>query len=142
MPWKVLGEDRKVTLVVDPDFSVDLIEIARSRPIWIIDSCQNTPRIDAAWRVGKQETLYSISRSAVHDPENRLGSLGTLLAELPSHYYREYNGVIVYGLRLSDEVERQMKDWGFKAVELVADGFLAHGRYNREDLIWGIEDEG
>jgi hypothetical protein len=140
MPWKTLGEDRKVAIVVDPDFCVDLVEMARHRPIWIVDSPKNRPRIDAAWRVGKEEPLYQVNRCPVDDPEDRFANLRPLLEVLADHYHQEYNGVVVYGLPPSDAVVQKMKDWGFNAVEPSEGGFLALGRYN-DDLVWGIGDD-
>jgi hypothetical protein len=136
MPWQNIGEDRKIELVVDPEFRGDLIQLSIRRPVWIIDSAQNKGKIDASWKVGKEMGLHYINREPDFYPDDRIENLRALLQELTDHYYHEYVGVVVHGIPLTEVVQRQLEEWGFTGFETTSDGFEALGRYNRDELLW------
>ncbi|HEY4364123.1 MAG TPA: hypothetical protein VGN17_24345 [Bryobacteraceae bacterium] len=139
MPWKWFSADQMDVIVVDPDFRLDLLELAREHAIWIVDSPQNEPRIDAAWKVGGEAGLYSISRNKSEIIEDRMCTLQAIAESVYDHRHHESKGVIVYGLEANDDVVRRMKEWGMQVTERRQNGFVALGKFNFMDW-YGAED--
>jgi hypothetical protein len=147
MVWRVLGSDRKVEVIVDPNFQRDLLEMAKIRPIWIVETANNRPRIEEAWRKGETMDLYSINKYQPPSPDDREGSLLIVLDSIEDHHGKyaampPSDGIIVHGLTPSDSLRAKLSEMGFKIAEITQDGFMALGRYNRDDLIWGNEGQG
>ena len=64
MPWKYDNKDNFIEVIVDPEFEGDLVSLALVRPIWIVDSPRNTPRIDAVWALGPDRNLFECWKAA------------------------------------------------------------------------------
>jgi len=62
MGWRYDSCDNKIEVIVEPDFHGDLIALAASRPVWIVDTQQNGPRIDAVWAIGADLNLCEVSK--------------------------------------------------------------------------------
>ena len=136
MPWKELGEDRKVEVIVDPDFRGDLIGIAAQHPIWIIETPGNAPKIEASWRVGDDMNLCYINKYQAPDPSDREESLVLVFDAVHLHHgYAaggSYDGLIVEGLRSTTQVEEKLAKLGFEITQTTADGFVALGTLSED----------
>jgi hypothetical protein len=131
MAWRELGEDRKVEVIVDPDFRGELITIAARHPIWIVETPANAPRIEASWLVGKDMDVCIINRYRTSDASDRKESLVAVLDNLDLHHgYTaggSYNGIVVNGLHPNAILKEKLETLGFEIVETTADGFVALG---------------
>ncbi len=131
--WTI-GDEKQVEIVVNPDFQSDLMRMAKLRPVWIVNTEQNREQIGLAWLVGRDESLYEVSRIPVENPDDRQGNLLMILESLDDHHLG-YN-IIVHGLEASDSVKESMEREGFRITETTAGGFLAlRVPGNRERLI-------
>ena len=88
MAWRYDAPDNTIEVIVDPDFGGDIIALASLRPVWIVDTAENRPRIDASWRAGQQTELFEVSRCRVEEPADREGSMLEILGALDDHYGR------------------------------------------------------
>jgi hypothetical protein len=52
MAWRYHSDDNRIEIIVARDFCGDLSALARSRPVWIVDTPRNGSRIDAIWAIG------------------------------------------------------------------------------------------
>lgn len=120
--WKQIGEDdRAVEVILDPDFRGNLIEIARSHTVWIIESEVKTPLIDAAWATDGELGFCEINRAG----DSR--DLISLLPTLHSHYNwssPRWESLIVRGLEPSPALIASLDGYGFRLREVLADRFV------------------
>jgi len=123
MSWKHYTEDGLVDVVIDPDFNEDLLALAHFRPVWIIDSKNNRPRIDRAWQEGHLLGLFEISRCKPVDQDAER-SFWSVISELDEHY-GPYRGIIVHGLAAGESFARSLAENGFYVKERSSFGFTA-----------------
>ena|SRR5579883_2351236 len=123
MPWRYDGIDSKVEVIVDPSFRGDLIALATRRPVWIVDTPDNKPLIDATWSVGKDASLCEVSRYPVRDASDRKGNLLMMLGDLDDH--QGTYDLVVHGLQPNADLTRELQDEGFVVAETLSDGFEA-----------------
>ena len=71
MPWKYQSEDGKIEVIVEPKFRGDLIALASVRPVWVVDSPANSPKIDASWAMGRDAGLFEVNRYPIDNPDDR-----------------------------------------------------------------------
>jgi hypothetical protein len=123
MPWKYEAQDNKIDVVVEPDFGGDLFVLARSHPVWIVDTPSNRASIDTIWHTGKDMNLYEVSRCRVENPIDRQGNLEMILGMLDDHH--DSYGIIVHGLQPDALLEQALQEQGFRVSEATSDGFAA-----------------
>jgi hypothetical protein len=123
MPWRYDGADSQVEVIVEPEFKGDLLALATKRRVWIVETPQNRPQIDASWRVGEHLNLFEVSRCGVENPNDREGNLLTILGALDDH--KGAYDLIVHGLEPSDSLEQIMEAEGFRITSAIHGGFLA-----------------
>ncbi len=123
MPWRAEGFDNKIEVIVDPDFGGDLLSLARDRVVWIIDSQQNRPRIDAAWSVGDRLDLCEVNRVPERPPLDRCELLLEIMGLLDDHHW-PYD-MIIHGLNATPHVTDVLEREGFRISETTSDGFVA-----------------
>jgi hypothetical protein len=121
--WKHNAPDQMIEIVVDPSFVGDILDLARHRPIWIVDTAENRPKIDDAWLVGRDMELFEVSRASVRHPSDRETSLMDILGVLDDHY-GEYD-FIVHGLAPDDDLRLKLREEGFDIDRETLDGFVA-----------------
>lgn len=124
LAWKYATEDGMVEIVVDPNFEGNLVNMARLRPIWIVESPGNLRQIEAAWKVGEQLGLFEVSRCRLPTPDDRLGNLTEILGSLDDHQGR-YKGIVVHGLLADDATTGLLEAEGFQIDEVRQDSFTA-----------------
>ena len=122
MPWKYCSGDNFIEVIVDPDFEGDIAALASARPIWIVDSPRNGPRIDFVWATGAKQNLFEVNRCAYEDPNNRIENLLDILGCLDDHH--PHHHIVVHGLDAS-AVRAEIEAEGFNVSELRPDGFVA-----------------
>jgi hypothetical protein len=129
MAWRYYsdnGVDKFVEVVVEPDYRGNLQELAKTRVVWIVDTPQNRPAIDAIWEVGAHANLCEVNRYTVPDldPNDRDGNLINIVISLDTHYY-PYPGFVVHGAVPSVALIRALAAWHFEIAETTEDGFIA-----------------
>jgi hypothetical protein len=120
--WKYRSEDTFIEVIVDPDFGGDIAALASVRPVWIVDSPRNRPRIDAAWGGAPQRVLFEVSRCHYEEADQRVGNLLDIVGCLDDHH--PHHNIVVHGLDAAD-VRAQMEAEGFQISEVTPDGFVA-----------------
>src|SRR5260370_27428647 len=120
MPCRYKTEDGKIDVIAEPQFRGDLTTLALVRPVWIIDTEGNLPEIDAAWLVGKDLSLFEVSRCGIHCPDDRIGNLIMILGSLDDHY--GVYDLVIHGLEPNRSVEEALAKEGFRIAEATADG--------------------
>ena len=123
MGWKYSGIDSKIEVIVDPTFLGELEAMAALRPVWIVDTCENHPQIEAIWQAGIHETLCEVNRVPVKTPDDRWSNLSMILEVLDDHY-TSYD-LIVHGLEATPTTREQLAEQGFDIVQATPDGFIA-----------------
>jgi hypothetical protein len=139
MSWKILGSDRKVAVILDPNFQGDLVALAAAHPIWIVATPQNLPRIERAWNSASELDLCIINKFDADDPNDREDSLVGVLDAIEDHHGRNaagggYNGLVVYGITPDALFREKLTKLGFEIVEsrdawFIAVGTLKHAVY-------------
>ena len=133
MPWRPVGDDRKIEVIVDPDFRGDLLAIAAKHPVWIVKTPENALRIEAAWRAMDCISLYDVNHYEPPNPNDREDSLVCTLDNLDTHHANPadpangYDGIIVTGLRPNALLREKLAALGFEITGQTPDGFVAMG---------------
>jgi hypothetical protein len=126
MPWRYHSDDNKIEVIVEPNFRGDLVALASVRPVWIVDTPLNRPRIDAIWSVGANANLYEVNRYRYQCDElgsdDRAKNFGDILNCLDDHYHR-YD-LVVHGIPAL-ELGAALLEEGFRMTETTEDGFVA-----------------
>jgi hypothetical protein len=122
MAWRYHSDDNRVEVIVEPDFRGNLAALASSRPVWIVDTLLNRPRIDAIRAVGQNMNLCEVSRYDVRGAENRTENLLEILGCLDDHYH--HHDIVVHGLEPS-ALDKVLQEEGFRITEVTLDGFVA-----------------
>jgi hypothetical protein len=122
VPWKYSSEDNFIEVIVDPDFAGDMVVLASARPIWIVDSPQNGPRIDVVWSLGSAGNLFEVSRCRYEDTSRRIENLIDILGCLDDHH--PHHDIVVHGIGPS-ELGAVLQEEGFRLMETTPDGFVA-----------------
>jgi len=119
--WKYRSEDTFIEVIVDPDFGGDISFLASVRPVWIVDSPRNRPRIDAVWSK-PERGLFEVSRCYYEDADQRVENLLDIVGCLDDHH--PHHNLVVHGLDATD-VRAQIEAEGFQISEVTPDGFVA-----------------
>jgi hypothetical protein len=122
MAWKHTGDERIVEVIVEPRFEGDLIEMARLRPVWIIDWAFNRDDIDSAWKVGEALNLCEINRYPFSGASDRKAALLDMIGVFDDQY-QAYSGLCVHGLAYDSEVREAIVAEGFSLIRMLPDGF-------------------
>jgi hypothetical protein len=122
MAWRYHSDDNRVEVIVESDFRGDLVALASSRPVWIVDTPLNRPRIDAVWAVGADMNLCEVSRYDGRGTENRTENLLEILGCLDDHHH--HHDIVVHGIEPT-ELDTVLQDEGFRITEATLDGFVA-----------------
>jgi len=122
MAWRYDSDDNKVEVIVEPDFCGDLAALAASRPVWIVDTQPNRPRIDAIWAVGADMNFCEVSRYDGRGADNRVENLLEILGCLDDHH--PHHDIVVHGIQPT-ELGTALQEEGFRITETTLDGFVA-----------------
>lgn len=115
--------DPKVAVVLDPHFGNRLIELAQRIHVWICESPDNQPAMQAVWAIpGLYETdRGTTSFSRCEDPETVfLSNLDTI--DLHHSCWRIME---VYGLTATPQVQEALRAYGVTDFDNLTDGFIA-----------------
>ena len=132
-----MTDARTIAVVLDPAFASRLPSLAERAAVWIVDSDENRPAIEALWSARR-------SRHATYDvtvfreipglsPEDHLaGVLRSIEMDTDVDEERPpLEWVEVYGVEARQEIDSVLRARGFGGVAPVADGFRA--RVRREE---------
>jgi len=122
MAWRYHSDDKTIEVIVDTDFGGDLMALASRRPVWIVDSPLNCPRIDAIWAVGSESNLCEVNRCQYSNSDDRKGNFLDILGCLDDHY--PYHDIAVHGIH-PPELGTALQDEGFRITRTTGDGFVA-----------------
>ena len=126
MGWRHDSRDNRVEVIVEPDFQGDLAVLAAERLVWIVDTPQNGPRIDAVWAIGAELNLCEVNRYRfVYDyraADDRVENLLDIIGCLDDHH--PHHDIVVHGIGLA-ELGTVLEEEGFRVEERTADGFVA-----------------
>lgn len=117
---------RRVVVVLDPEYGDKIAELPSTQPAWIVDSPQNAAPWTRANAAKRNTTTFSVT-----DPDARVNNLVAQLDNIDLHFgidsYPEnpYVGIGVIGLALSDEVEAALRQYGFADFRQTEEGFDA-----------------
>ena len=135
MAWRYDSADHRIEVIVSPDFRGDLAALAVSRPVWIVDTPQNRPAIDAVWAIGADRNLCEVSRyrDSGQAGDNRLKDLLEIIGCLDDHYV--HHDIVVHGIEAT-ELGTALEEEGYRVLETTPDGFAAvHIREVRDRLL-------
>jgi hypothetical protein len=124
MGWRYDSCDNRIEVIVEPDFQGDLIALASSRPVWIVDTPQNGPRIAAVWASGADLNLCEVSKYGYKDrvAGNRVEDLLEIIGCLDDHH--PHHDIVVHGIGPSDLIAVLLEE-GYRVQETTLDGFVA-----------------
>jgi len=115
--------DPKIAVVLDPHFGNRLIELAQRLHVWVCDSLDNQPAVQAVWAI---PGLYETDRGATtfsrcEDPETVfLSNLDTIDEHHPC-----WRVIEVYGLAVTLQVQEALRAYGVTDFNDFTDGFIA-----------------
>ena len=125
---------RTVAIVLDPSFASRLSSLADRAAVWIVDSSDNRPAIEALWTARRvQQAAYDVT---VFRPIPDLSSedhLGGVLRSIERHADSDDEApplewIEVYGLASSPAIESLLRRNGFGGTAPLSDGFRARKR--------------
>jgi hypothetical protein len=98
--------------------------LASSRPVWIIDTPQNGPRIDAVWAIGVDLDLCEVSKYGHNDrvADNRVEDLLEIIGCLDDHH--PHHNIVVHGIGPAELITVLLEE-GYRVQETTLDGFVA-----------------
>ncbi len=124
MPWKYDNDDGLIEIIVDPNFPGNLLEMAKKRIVYIVDTPHNHEAINACWQVGAMMGLYEVNRMSGSELNDLEGNLLSTLQVVETHYY-PYPGFVAHGLKKSESLVRSLAERGISITEETTDGFVA-----------------
>jgi len=140
---KSIGADLIVELALDPALASQLLEIARTRPVWILETPQNKVLIDEAQKACVSTDLFEINRCSPVSASAEQ-ALIDLLPTIHQHYNwsrPRFKGIRVRGARLTDQVRETLEESGYQVLESSPHGFTARPHddpeYNTLDCVRG-----
>ncbi len=124
MTMKYSSPDNLVEVIVDPQFGGDIVKLAQTHPVWIIDSRANSPLIDLAWALGEADCPYEVSRCRLPNEDSRLENLESIMGELDDHYNGSYI-MRVHGLAITEATLLLLETSFFELRDRGEDWFVA-----------------
>jgi hypothetical protein len=114
-----------VSIVLDPDFGDQVVQIAADGPVWITSSAANRSAVEKYWASkspgAHDVTYWSEPRTGATEDE-WLGILGDI--EL-HHSNPGVAGLEVYGAAPGDGAAAALREYGYEIGELWPGGFAA-----------------
>lgn len=123
----------QLALVVDYQFGERLLPLARSMPVYVVTSPQNSAAVDAAWNELSSREGFLTAFGATGFQANQ-ADLDEVIAEQLEfiesvHGYeggeRPYTRLHIYGVRGSDALDAVLAEYGFLHLEPTDYGLFA-----------------
>jgi len=120
----------RVRVVLDPDFGERLAELPDHEPVWVVNSAANTPTAKRLQAERGGAHLYGVTTFTPYTDGSPERHLLAMLDTVDLHHGEysadpPYSEVKVYGVGLSQAVERVFRDLGFTLFHATPDGFVA-----------------
>ena len=124
-----MAEANRVFVVLDRDYGERLLELARSGPVWIVDTPQNRAVVQNLWAANPNRNhLEGVTTfKAGHDCSseetliNELDTIdlhhGSYSADLP------YTVLEVIGTPISERLKAELSHYGFNKFQPTGEGF-------------------
>jgi hypothetical protein len=128
---------RTVAIVLDPAFSARLASLAERAAVWIIDSSENRPAIEAIWNARRREhATYDVTVFREIPELSMEDHLAGVLRSIeldtdPDDERPPLEWVEVYGVESTDAVGSVLRSRGFGGTAPLPDGFRARVRGDR-----------
>jgi hypothetical protein len=124
------SEEHCVTVVVDPEFGIRLLELMSEESIWIVDSPANTPIVQTIWKEKESETTAELTSFKVDkngNPEDWLISELTTIDLHHGEYSHDpaWSVLNAIGISWSDRIARELAEFGFSRHAETPLGFIA-----------------
>lgn len=115
-----------MAIVVDPELGDRVAELRAAGPAWVINSPVNLTAWRASASLEPNSAIFSTSDADARE-DNLLAQLDDVDLHFGTDSYPDnpYIGIRVFGLSLSEQVERQLKGRGFRAFRQTTEGFEA-----------------
>ena len=104
-------------LILDQEFSGDLLELSRHHHVWICNSPKNTPQIDAVWDVEGEATetngvsSFNLRNKPNEDIYKWIGIIST--------HHQGWDSISVFGLNLVEISEAEIELWVKRKLDFV-----------------------
>ncbi|MCU0913421.1 MAG: hypothetical protein MUC88_02525 [Planctomycetes bacterium] len=119
----------RVHIVVDPHYEDRIRNLPGGEPVWIVDSTDNRPVIQAIWQERKNLDQYTGITSFNYGPGGQPeSSLISILPVIDLHYYYHdppYTVLSIIGVSWSQTIQAQLDRFGFFEREATTEGFTA-----------------
>jgi hypothetical protein len=120
----------RVRVVLDPDFGERLAELPDREPVWVVNSEANAPTAKRLQAERATTHLYGVTIFWPFSDGGPEQHLLDILDAVDLHHGKysadpPYSEVEVYGVGLSQAVERAFRDMGFTLFHATPDGFVA-----------------
>jgi hypothetical protein len=126
-----MAEAYRVFVVLDRDYGERLLELARSGPVWIVDTPQNRAAAQNLWAVNPNRnhldgvTTFKAGQDCSNE-ETLINELDTIDLHHGSYSADPpYTVLEVIGARLSDKLENELSRFGFNQFRATTEGFGA-----------------
>ena len=126
-----MAEANRVFVVLDRDYGERLLELARSGPVWIVDTPQNRAAAQNLWAVNPNRnhldgvTTFKAGQDCSNE-ETLINELDTIDLHHGSYSADPpYTVLEVIGARLSDKLENELSRFGFNQFRATTEGFGA-----------------
>ncbi len=116
--------NKEVVLVYDPEFKGNVLLLAESCHVWILQTVGNERLISDVWAVGKGLNLCEINRFPDFYPGDFEKSLEDILKAIDFHYF-PYPGIGIFGVKPTKALGEFLESLGFTLTEKFLDGFSA-----------------
>jgi hypothetical protein len=108
----------RVTVVVDPGFGAQLLDLPSGEPAWVVDSAENHPPIEAIWRERKAGHLEGITAFKFNASASREDWLVSELDAIELHrgefsHTPPWSVLNVVGVPWSDRIMQELAGFGF-----------------------------
>jgi hypothetical protein len=124
MPWRYESDDGIMVIVLDPHFHHSLVDLAKTRIVYVVDTPQNSAAIEECRRVGADLNLCEVNRIKVMDQYDLVRNLIDILMVADTHYH-PFPGFVVYGAMAAPTLVETLAERGISITNSTENGFTA-----------------
>jgi hypothetical protein len=121
---------KAVAIVLEPDYSARLRDLAFTVPVWLIETPANRRAADEVWMHAQDWPQLSVTIISDLPPSMRKEDWRRLLDQIelrhgPAAQRFPFDALLLIGTEMTPSLRAALNDTGFGAVEKTADGFRA-----------------
>jgi len=135
-----MADAYRVFVVVDREYGERLSDLARTDPVWIVDTPNNRAAAQKIWAVhANRSHLDGVTTFKTGDDCSREDTLINELDTIDLHHGTysanpPYTVLEVIGVVMSERVKAELSEFGFDEFEATAEGFRATRPLPSEDI--------